>query len=62
MFSLASIQVIFDAELGNSFSGVALDDISVLEGTCIGGMSSPRTTRFAAGTTFIPAIKGLCKV
>ncbi len=29
-------QTIFSAELDNSFSGVALDDISVLEGRCLG--------------------------
>ena len=33
------LQLIFSAELGNSFSGVALDDISILSGACSGGMS-----------------------
>ena len=31
------LQVIFAAELDNSFSGVALDDISLMEGNCYGG-------------------------
>ena len=30
------LQVIFGATTGNSFSGVALDDVSVLEGPCYG--------------------------
>lgn len=31
------LQVIFAAELGNGFSGVALDDVSIIEGDCSGG-------------------------
>jgi len=34
------LQVIFSAELGNSFSGVALDDISLADGTCSGCKTS----------------------
>lgn len=33
----APLQVIFAAELGNIFSGVALDDISIMQGSCSGG-------------------------
>ena len=30
-------QAIFDAKFENGFSGIALDDISVLDGECLGG-------------------------
>ncbi|KAK2148118.1 hypothetical protein LSH36_514g00022 [Paralvinella palmiformis] len=45
--SKADIQVIFAAELDNSFSGVALDDMSILPGQCL---DDDRSCNFESGT------------